>query len=153
MAFGQHPANLQELRGVYITLKRNGKVLCRPWVDRSIIQKRAQSNQSGPVWNSQWGVEMAQKTAIKYCVARGTLVIDSNALDAGLSAGQVIDQELEPATVSQALGQDGERPQIDPPSPLDDLPIASTGDEGKGEPVVIDNPPQTSQEEPDGAPM
>ena len=148
-----YPTKLDDLRGVYVILTRlaDGANMGRAWVPVSLIQKRANSRQAGPVWK-QWPIEMAQKTAIKYCVARGALVIDSEALDVGLSGGEVIDQELEPATVSQALGKQGADPaQIEPPNPLDDLPIASTGEEGKGEPVVLEA--QSADDNGDEAPL
>ncbi len=83
----RHPQSLDDLRGVYVCMTRlsDGANMGRPWIPVSVLRTRAESRQAGPVWR-QWPVEMAMKTAIKYAVARGMLVIDSDALDSAFAA-------------------------------------------------------------------
>lgn len=71
------PVRFDDLAGVYVVIKRiaDGAVIGMPWVSAAIIKKRKENKGAGPVWQS-WPIEMAQKTAIKYLVARGILVID-----------------------------------------------------------------------------
>lgn len=90
----RYPSGLDDLRGVYVCMVRlsDGANMGRAWVPISIIRKRAESRQAGPVWR-QWPVEMALKTAIKWCVARGVLVIDSDELDMAFAAENVIDAD------------------------------------------------------------
>ena len=92
-----YPGSIDELRGVYVSITRlsDGANMGRPWVPASLIAKRATSPQAGPVWRT-WPIEMACKTAIKYCMARGYIIIDSQELDAALSAeGPTVDTEVE----------------------------------------------------------
>ena len=72
---GDEPETLDQLQGVYVVVKRisDGAIIGTPWVSASLIAKRRK--QGGPVWNA-WPIEMAQKTAIKYLVNRGIVVID-----------------------------------------------------------------------------
>jgi len=100
-----YPTDLNDLRGIYVSMTRlkDGANMGRPWVPVSVIKLRAESRQAGPVWK-QWPIEMAQKTAIKYCVARGMLVIDSDDLDIAMSAEPVYDTSvvMAPATTDEA---------------------------------------------------
>lgn len=69
------PDSLKEIAGVYLVIRRleDGLVLSRPFLHVDAIVKR--KKQGGPVW-SKWPVEMAQKTAIKWAMARGELPLD-----------------------------------------------------------------------------
>lgn len=145
-----YPDSLDDLRGVYVVLTRlkDGVNMGRAWVPISLIQKRANSRQAGPVWK-QWPIEMAQKTAIKYCVARGALVIDSDELDQAISVSEVVvDQELQPAppTTEEVLGQDGDRPALPDPDSAITLPLATEGSPDK-EPVPVETKPATTDGE------
>ena len=115
-----YPGGLDDLRGVYVSITRlsDGASMGRPWVPVSLIRKRATSPQAGHVWKA-WPVEMAIKTAIKYCMARGYIVIDSQELDAALSAeGPTVEADVEVTrTEPQA------RPSTDPPEGLRTEPL------------------------------
>ena len=109
-----YPTSLDDLRGVYVSITRlsDGASMGRPWVPVSLIRRRAESAQAGPVWKT-WPVEMAIKTAIKYCMARGYITIDSQELDAALTAeGPTIDAEAEVTRTEPA------RPATAPPPGL-----------------------------------
>lgn len=79
----EEPTSLDELAGVYVVVKRisDGALIGRPWVSAALINKRRKKG--GNVWN-EWPIEMAQKTAIKYLVARGIIVIDNPELSMAL---------------------------------------------------------------------
>lgn len=98
------PSTLDDIRGVYVVMRRiaDGATMSRAWVPVSIIRQRAESRQAGPVWR-QWPIEMAMKAAIKYCVARGMIVIDSTELDIALDA--------EPAVTAPAIEQSAPAPR------------------------------------------
>lgn len=109
-----YPETLDQLRGVYVVIKRlsDGQCLGRPWVPGALIRKRAASSQAGPVWRS-WPVEMAIKTAIKYTMARGDIVIDSSELSAAIQAEAETDrEEAHPAASASRI------PPAQPPADL-----------------------------------
>jgi len=78
-------SSLSDLLGVAVVIRRldTGAVIARPWVRRAIIEaRRAKSamGNAGP-WKD-WPIEMAQKSAILYCAARGTMPMESQDIDA-----------------------------------------------------------------------
>jgi len=111
-----YPAGLDDLRGVYVSMTRlsDGANMGRPWVPVALIRKRAESRQAGPVWRS-WPVEMAQKTAIKHCVARGMIVIDSDDLDIAFSA----EPEVVEVSTVERTAPESRRLTEDLPNPMD----------------------------------
>ncbi len=88
--------NYADLLGVYVIVRRlsDGVTLCRPWVSKAKIDKRKTAKGAGPVWG-QWPIEMAQKTAIKYCAARGYLPVSGDEWNTALASGDdvVIDTD------------------------------------------------------------
>lgn len=101
--------SLDDLRGCYVTIRRlsDGVSLGRPWMPIVAIKKRAKKAQSQDVWR-EWAVEQAQKTVIKWAMARGYLPIESAELaeamsvDEGGRAPEVVD---EPQTQQQPTGR------------------------------------------------
>lgn len=83
---------LADLAGVYVVVKRiaDGAVIGTPWVPATLIQRRRRMG--GPVWNT-WPIEMAMKTAIKYLVARGIIVIDLPEMALAMDAEPAESQE------------------------------------------------------------
>ena len=103
-AVGGGSENYDDLVGVYVVVRRmsDGVTLCRPWVSKAKIDKRKNAKGVGPVWN-QWPIEMAQKSAIKYCAARGYLPVSGDEWNTALASGDgvVIDTD---ATVTDVGG-------------------------------------------------
>ena len=89
------PTSVSELRGVYVKITRmsDGASFGAPWLPSEAIAQRRK--QGGPVWN-QWPVEMAQKTAIRWAMARGYVPIEGIEMQQALEA----DKEPEPVKVS-----------------------------------------------------
>lgn len=76
--------SLDDLLGVAVVIRRmdTGAVVARPWVPAAIIDRRRRSSRmssTGP-WKD-WPIEMAQKSAILYCAARGTMPLESPEMD------------------------------------------------------------------------
>jgi recombinational DNA repair protein RecT len=70
-------AGLDRLAGVvyFVSDLSTGHLLAARKVERADIIKRKNKGQGGQVW-SEWPLEMAEKTAIKFAAARGDLIFD-----------------------------------------------------------------------------
>lgn len=95
------PESLAELRGVAVIVRdlARGQDVIRAWVPAVVIDRRRRTSRDGSVWEA-WPIEMAQKTAIKYAFARGSVPIDSPELSealAGDSRADIIDTQAESA--------------------------------------------------------
>lgn len=101
--------NLGELRGVYLTIRRlsDGARLGRPWMPIAAIEKRRRKAQTAGVWN-EWGVEQAQKTAIKWAMSRGMIPIEAPELAMAMEhdAENVIDVQADAPRGKAALLED-----------------------------------------------
>lgn len=66
----------ETLRGVYVVATHPTEPAAWEWVPKALIERRRQVSQSrsGP-W-TEWAVEMAQKTAIRYALGRGLVPLD-----------------------------------------------------------------------------
>ena len=100
------PSSLDDLRGVYVRIQRaaDGLVLGQPWLPAKAIQQRAQAQGSGPVWR-KWPVEMAQKTAIKWAVARGYVQISGDPMRHAIEADRAAEQPQAPAITDRRAAQ------------------------------------------------
>jgi len=98
---------LDDLKGVYVCIKRlsDGALIGRPWLPIGAIKKRSAKAMTQSVWN-EWPVEQAQKTAIKWVIARGFLPLDDQALQEALSAEPVDYDE----SISEAPKKTREKP-------------------------------------------
>lgn len=122
-----HVDSLEDLVGVIVVVRRNGDgdVLTRAWVPRAVIEKRrgvSRMSNKGP-WKD-WPVEMAQKTAILYTAARGSLPVDTSAIRAAIEAEHKADQiVVQPAGASgmAALGLAPERPALSADDIVDEM--------------------------------
>lgn len=121
------PERLEDLMGVYVIAQRisDGATMSRSWVPAALISKRANSRQAGPVWK-QWPVEMAQKTAIKYLMARGELVIDNPEIDRAFA----VDAEWSHVTTAPVpqVASNASPEQEAAALLLDEAPVIPTGD-------------------------
>lgn len=129
------PGSLDELRGVYVTIRRvaDGATLGRPWMPIAAIRRRASSG--GPVWKS-WPIEQAQKTAIKWCHARGYVPIESAELQMALGAEPQDDTPALPSERPTGRAALGLTETVDVTDPLKPEPVFARepGDESEVEP-------------------
>lgn len=80
------PLTLADLKGVCVMVTpRAGGICHRYWVPSNVIAARKEKTKTGPVWG-KWPVEMAQKTAVLYLAARGTMPVDLPELQSALAA-------------------------------------------------------------------
>lgn len=110
---GKEPVEPQDLAGVYVTLRRDGRLISRPWVSADAIEARRQRSRAKDV--GPWATDpipMAQKTAIHYCVARGILPLRS------ASARDAMGEDVIDTTATEVA----ERPTIARPRPVAALP-------------------------------
>lgn len=117
------PTEWDDLRGVavYVTHIESGITLTT-WVPKKIIAKRRNLSRDGSTWNS-WPVDMAMAAAVRYCVARGKLPIDT--VDAGMAMAaevdEVVDTTAEPTPRQVANGHGVQaRSRIQEPAALPD---------------------------------
>jgi recombinational DNA repair protein RecT len=134
------PGTLEELRGIVVYVRRaeTNERMAALWVPVSIVKRRASAQGSGPVWK-QWPMEMALKSAIRYCFARGYIPIQGAKLDRALT----LDAEatvIEPApavverpTARAALGLSTTAPAAPPTT--------------EPEPTATEAPPVVGSEE------
>lgn len=115
------PTGFNDLAGVYLTVRRldTGIVLCRPWISGDTIQIRSQVRDAGPVWR-QWPVEMAQKTAIRWAIARGLLPIEGMDLNIALGGEPEEIVEREEVEVRRVNPAETGRPSLAPSSRIPD---------------------------------
>jgi recombinational DNA repair protein RecT len=86
------PVNGADLAGVYVTIRRDGKHIARPWVSVQIIDShRLKSKMPGSGPWADTPIPMALKTAIHYIVARGILPLTSATAREALIDATVID--------------------------------------------------------------
>lgn len=126
------PATWEDLRGVIVYATHiESRMRLASWVPRTVIEQRRDKSRDGGIWG-QWPVEMSMGAAIRYCVARGKLPIDSMAIQTALDAEpRVLDAESEvverqaparPVTGRSALGLPDPAPALpdhgDQPDPL-----------------------------------
>jgi len=100
---GRDPTTLDDLAGVYLSLRRRGVLVSRPWLSTEAIlsrRDRSRAKDSGP-WVTD-PVPMAQKTAIHYCVARGILPLRSAAAREAIGAGEEVVHEEASSEPSRA---------------------------------------------------
>jgi recombinational DNA repair protein RecT len=66
------------LIGYAVVVRRVGssEILFSPWVPAEAITDRRAKSRDQSVWND-WFIEMGWKTAVKFCFARGTVVIEA----------------------------------------------------------------------------
>jgi recombinational DNA repair protein RecT len=128
---GARPTNLADLRAVIVVAREQGT----GHEDRYVIagetlRERAKAKGAGPVWRS-WPLEMAQKSAVSYCFARGW-IMPPDELRAVLEAESVAVQATpEPVSAPRR----GKAALLAPPpvvEPEDDreperVPVASDG--------------------------
>jgi phage RecT family recombinase len=99
----------ETLRGVYVVATHPTEPAAWEWVPKALIERRRQVSQSrsGP-W-TEWAVEMAQKTAIRYALGRGLVPLD----DAGrFAVSRDSDEQATPlVAVSEETTQTPEAPQ------------------------------------------
>lgn len=119
------PASWEQLRGVavFATHIESGTRLSA-WVPVAVIEQRRKTARQDYVW-SAWPVEMAMGAAIRYCVARGKLPVDSMAVSAALDAENtpsVIEADSEPVSRSTAIPSGREAlGLVDHGEPIDEL--------------------------------
>lgn len=99
------PSSLADLDGVIVVLRRvsDGVILARPYIAGDVIQARRSASSYGKVWQA-WPVEMAMKTAIKYCYARGMLPITGDDWTAAAAAdheAEMLDVESAPVAAPE----------------------------------------------------
>jgi recombination protein RecT len=119
------PTGAENLAGVYVTIRRDGKLLARPWLSAQGVaahMARSPAKDSGP-WKTDY-VAMAMKTAIHVAVARGMLPLRSSV------AREAMEEEA-PApgyTVTQ-LGPSTAEPAPEPsPAPSAPAPTPVQGE-------------------------
>jgi len=91
---GPQPSTLEDLAGVYVTLRKDGRLISRPWLSRSDIVARMERSPTAGASHSPWKsdpIPMAQKTAIHYCVARGMMPIRSAVARDAIGSGEAED--------------------------------------------------------------
>lgn len=124
-------STLAELAGVIVVVRRvrDGVTLGRFWTPRALIEARRDKSRDKSVW-SEWPVEMAQKTAIKWAFARGMVPLDSPEMRAALEAdsrGEIPDHEpvmIESApTGRRALGLGAPAGTVPFPKVVDAEPV------------------------------
>jgi len=130
------PESLGELAGVYVTVRKlsDGLVLCRPWVPQGAIMRRRKG--AGPVWNA-WPIEMAQKTAIRWCLSRGLLPIQGMEINLALGA--------EP-------DQTADRVKVEVETSVSDAPASALGSPPPRTIETAPEPPSAPQAAPDPEP-
>lgn len=81
------PQRLGDLQGCILVVRRisDGQVIARPWMPLAAIAKRKDVGRGGDVW-SDWPIEQAQKTVIKWGFARGYVPVDSPELQSAMTA-------------------------------------------------------------------
>lgn len=117
------PTSLADMRGCYLTIRRlsDGVSLGRPWMPIAAIERRRKAAITDNVWTA-WPVEQAQKTVVKWAMARGYIPVDGVDLQAALNADHETSGREEPLTVT-ATNQP-ERRALPAPSAFDDLDAA-----------------------------
>jgi len=80
------PETWAEMRGVvvYVTHIDSGTVISS-WVPKKTIAKRRSLSRGGSTWND-YPVEMSMGAAVRYCIARGKLPIDTVDANAAITA-------------------------------------------------------------------
>lgn len=124
------PATWDDLKGVVVYATHiESRLRLASWVPKAVIQQRRDKSRDGGIWN-QWPVEMSMGAAIRYCVARGKLPIDSMAIQTALDAeprvvdaeSEVVERPARPVTARSALGLSDPTPALpdhgDQPDPL-----------------------------------
>lgn len=111
-ACGRDPTTADDLLGVYLTIRRAGRLISRPWMSAAQVEshrKRSPAGDFGP-WKSDY-VAMAQKTIIHYAVARGILPLRSSVARDGI----VEPVEMEEVAPARARVPTPRQLQEDPP--------------------------------------
>lgn len=123
------PAKLDDMAGVYVKIRRlsDGGDLGKPWLPLQAIKARKAKALTPNVWTS-WPVEMAQKTAIRWAMARGYVPIE---------------MELQQAVEGEPQHTGGMIDVTPPAHPEDD-----NGSAALGLPMVDDPPPPVAAEPP-----
>jgi len=124
--FVRDPMSLDDLAGVIVVVRRLGdpRPLVRKWVSGERILERKRKTRTGPVWN-QWPVEMAQKTAILYVAARGTMPIEAPEWDSAVAADYAADRAEAAVIVRPAASTPAETLALPAPSFMDEPPEAA----------------------------
>ena len=131
---GYWPTDLSEIAGVAVVVRdlEHGHDVIRAWVPLDVIMRRRDMARTAGMWR-EWPIEMAQKTAIKYAMARGIIPLDSPELATALTeevADTVIDTTAR--TVDRMADQRGRQnaaPALpDNGPPIDDLEDARPPD-------------------------
>jgi len=83
---GYWPVDLSEIAGVAVIVRdlEHGHDVIRAWVPLDVIVRRRDMARTDKMWR-EWPIEMAQKTAIKYAMARGIIPLDSPELATALT--------------------------------------------------------------------
>lgn len=98
---GKWPANLDELRGMYVRGQHESGLTVCVDVPVGVVLARKAKSQSGNVW-SQWPIEMAQARAVGWAISRGYFGSLEQSTEMSVALQQPAEEHREPAPVRQS---------------------------------------------------
>jgi len=125
---GDEPFTMNDLLGVCVVIRKDGRIFARPWISRAAILSRMARSPAARGDFSPWKTDpipMAQKTAIHYCVARGILPLESMSARDAVGA----DDEAPEPTTKPARPRLAAEPEPTPEPVREQAPTPSDDDE------------------------
>ena len=141
------PSTLEELQGIAVCVKDldRGRDVIRAWVAMPVIAARRALARSSNIWQ-KWPIEMAQKTAIKYCLARGVLPLDSAELSVALTEDRPDVIEADARTIIPEIGAvSSSTPHAAPALPDNGPPVDELAGAAPRERVPVDASNRTQE--------